>query len=414
MPELGRDLPNLWGGAVLNGRRTKTEAYVAIEEDMKTPIPRPLHEFAAPSTLLGIILPDELPWSYTGRLRNRYPKTSHESLSDFVGTVPSYRKGYPTQLRSLAAALRYKGAPNLEELILRHTFFPYSLPEISSAEADRLFNSMADETFPLAVPETLKHSANFSLRVCECCIAQDTERFGYAYYHCVHQIPGVLRCPTEGHGYLLETRVTAATRDYTDPTDAIVFRRELDAGNLAITPHITNAYFTLGRLGRDSCDRDQARAAFIELADRKGHWAGTTVKPSLARRVRGKYSQTAFRHFRLFDPIRLDTWLTVPGLAVACLAFDVSFEEFVANAKQIKLDIPPPPPPSAIQLELFDLVKTMAPRIVSELRASSTRVSIWALSTQIDQITGRNFASNWSWRSPFRELLREQIHAAQC
>lgn len=39
-------------------------------------------------------------------------------------------------------------------------------------------------------------------RLCECCVAQDIETYGHAYWHLMHQLPGVAICLT--HGALLQ------------------------------------------------------------------------------------------------------------------------------------------------------------------------------------------------------------------
>lgn len=350
-----------------------------------------------------------MPWSFTGRMRDRYPALSHEGLADVVGTVPSYRKAFPTQLRELAAAI----GRSADELVVGHTFLPFALPELSAEDATRLSSSMLDDTFPLCVPATLKHPGEFRLRVCLRCMEADEARFGVAYYHRAHQVQTSRHCCIRGHNDpLRETSVTASTRDYMPPTSAVCESRSLDVGDYSIAWEIVTAYNTLAEIGAASCTREQARAAFIEMARREGHWTGTTVSHSLARRIRGRHGTQAFSHFGLVKYDDLNVWLTVPGLAVACGAYGVPFDRFIETARRMVVPPSPPAPPTARQIELFDEVCNVIPTALDQLRRTSSRVTIWSLSRKIDAMLGISFSTNWSWRSPFREHLRQYVRCA--
>lgn len=89
-----------------------------------------------------------------------------------------------------------------EELLMKHTLFPYYstfLPkDISNELKKSMFesNSKSGKAHALAglLASVIKHPEK--LRYCPTCIKADTKRYGESYWHRAHQLPGVHLCPT--------------------------------------------------------------------------------------------------------------------------------------------------------------------------------------------------------------------------
>jgi len=116
----------------------------------------------------------------------------------------SQNVAFPCRLAELAEALPCGTGLSLAELIKRHTLLPYYEPFLTQQQVDDANTLMAGNGEGLMLRLGLIASRlEFASRVRFCfnCIDQDIACVGAAYWHRVHQLPGVLICPH--HGTLL-------------------------------------------------------------------------------------------------------------------------------------------------------------------------------------------------------------------
>jgi len=99
--------------------------------------------------------------------------------------------------------------------MLRHTFFPYVRAFLSSEKTAAIYEDVvAGSSVPYTHFTFLAGSKRnrFYARFCHECVAEDIRRFGEAYWHRKHALPGVLIC-TEHDIPLLTTDMLAGTVD---------------------------------------------------------------------------------------------------------------------------------------------------------------------------------------------------------
>ncbi|POA74341.1 MULTISPECIES: TnsD family Tn7-like transposition protein [unclassified Pseudomonas] len=116
----------------------------------------------------------------------------------------SQNVAFPCRLAELAEALPSGTGLSLAEVIKRHTLLPYYEPFLTQQQVDDANTLMAGNGEGLMLRLGLIASRlEFASRVRFCfdCIDQDMACVGVAYWHRVHQLPGVLICPH--HGTLL-------------------------------------------------------------------------------------------------------------------------------------------------------------------------------------------------------------------
>lgn len=74
-------------------------------------------------------------------------------------------------------------------------FFAYFLPQHSQAIYDSLLANDSSKALRASQLVTFKESEVLSLKFCPTCCTQDIINFGVAYWHLIHQVPGVEACP---------------------------------------------------------------------------------------------------------------------------------------------------------------------------------------------------------------------------
>ena len=354
------------------------------------------------TTLLGAIYPDELVWSFLGRVRARYRCFDMKGL---LGAEPSYRKAFPTRLAPLAAAIAYTGAPDATALIEGHTFFKFAFPEISPPEAEQLAQSMVERTFPSFAPQHLIHNTSFQLRLCPHCLKDDEATFGTAYWHLLHQVPTVWRCHVH-HAPLHATEVTAGQRQFVPVAVAAAQTRELGGENLAAQKVVLHAYKILAGRPPVAC-RGQVAAALKSLLLESGYFMRNRIRPSLVEEITAAFGEGVVSEFNLADePSRLLSWVQVPKLALACAAMALPFEELLARAAGVE-SAKPRNATTPRELALVAEVRRLAPSVAARLKQQTgRRVSPWALANALADTLGLGFATNYSWKPAIRSVLR--------
>lgn len=108
---------------------------------------------------------------------------------------------FPCRLRDLVESLPQGSDLSVSKIITCHTVLPYYAPFLTDDQTQHARASMAGGgkwlMLKLGVNASRLESAS-RLRFCPACLDEDIARGGAAYWHRVHQLPGVLVCPHHG------------------------------------------------------------------------------------------------------------------------------------------------------------------------------------------------------------------------
>lgn len=156
-------------------------------------------------------LPDELLYSTLARATYRYGFWSPKRLLDVlygrrtVVAVPDL----PSNLASLEQVVRNHWQLGVEELAAHHTLFGYYTHFLGPRQRKQVLAAMASDGGSLQVRLGICAGSAITPRrfhLCRQCHAADITRFGEAYWHRAHHLPGVLVCHLHGEP-LLESDV---------------------------------------------------------------------------------------------------------------------------------------------------------------------------------------------------------------
>jgi len=146
--------------------------------------------------------PDELLFSVLARYHVRSGNTSFkQSVIELFDYTPQslYWLTLPNNLRTLSRKLYPIANQITENLIEDHTLFPFYRNFLTPIEASLLRDSMVNKAgkpvvqlakISMAEPNQSKQLLKF----CPACFENDISRYGEAYWHRTHQIPGILVC----------------------------------------------------------------------------------------------------------------------------------------------------------------------------------------------------------------------------
>lgn len=89
-----------------------------------------------------------------------------------------------------------------EDIVRNHTILPFYLPFLPASKETEALQAMLRGSvqglrFSLGLTTSI-FRANHPLKACISCMARDREEFGFAYWHLVHQFPGVSHCLIHG------------------------------------------------------------------------------------------------------------------------------------------------------------------------------------------------------------------------
>lgn len=144
--------------------------------------------------------PDETLHSALSRYARLCGGSSHKKAA-FAGLAASsftQNVAFPSRLGDLVESLPHGTDLSIARIIKRHTVLPYYAPFLTNDQLQHAQASMAGDGKGLM----LKLGINASriqgasrVRFCPVCLNEDITRVGAAYWHRVHQLPGVLVCP---------------------------------------------------------------------------------------------------------------------------------------------------------------------------------------------------------------------------
>jgi Tn7-like transposition protein D/TniQ len=166
------------------------------------------------------LYPDELIYSACARFQDRaMPHHGKTTLQDLFGvTTASAIIDLPCRLKDFTLSLPPGHGYTVERLINDYTLLPIFSPFLPSERVRQLKADMQDRK-GLAIQKRAGIMASRihlpdRLRFCPLCVVDDEQRFEETYWHRLHQISGVIVCPT--HSVFLEDS-NAAVRHLSNP-----------------------------------------------------------------------------------------------------------------------------------------------------------------------------------------------------
>lgn len=157
--------------------------------DLRAPLP------------VGSWLPDETLFSLASRhhVLACNPLDSDTCLQLFGHAHSRTKHDIPFHLDVFVANTHGK-LGTVDEIILRHTLLPFYFPLTSREHVEAAVLAVrrtirGSLKYPLGMLLN-RFSASHPLKACALCIEEDVRQFQVAYWHRVHQYPGVWMCPT--------------------------------------------------------------------------------------------------------------------------------------------------------------------------------------------------------------------------
>jgi hypothetical protein len=147
--------------------------------------------------------PDELLYSILARYHIRsgnkiFSQTDIEIFN--YCSHQSYKISLPRSLNYLVDNLPVSSKQNVENLLKNHTLYPFYVTFLTAPEAwivkDLMIKKLNNSLFHAAkIAHTHTEDSRKFFKFCPLCLEEDTQKYGEAYWHRIHQTPGVLVCP---------------------------------------------------------------------------------------------------------------------------------------------------------------------------------------------------------------------------
>lgn len=143
--------------------------------------------------------PDEPLYSVCARFRERSEYTSDRQCLNALFGADSV-KGFlytPHNLKHFLSVLPIGHSYSLKKILYYHTSVPYLQPFLPTPSLRQLIQQLLGLSGGqgLTLHQLAADGASSRyFRYCPQCVAVDRDQFGEAYWHRVHQMPGVLRC----------------------------------------------------------------------------------------------------------------------------------------------------------------------------------------------------------------------------
>lgn len=145
--------------------------------------------------------PDELLYSILARYHIRSGNTSFKVTLRELFNVPrnTATADLPCNLDLLVKNLPLFSKHTVEELIQKHTLYPFYAPFLPLERASLVLQSMRSESGSdihrrAGIMASSVTTPRY-FRFCPLCLKEDLQEYGEAYWHRLHQTPGVLVCP---------------------------------------------------------------------------------------------------------------------------------------------------------------------------------------------------------------------------
>ncbi|MCV4289026.1 TnsD family transposase [Pseudomonas capsici] len=148
--------------------------------------------------------PDETLHSVLSRYARLYGGGNRKAAFAGEPAATSFTQNvaFPSRLSDLVDSLPAGTDLSIDRIINRHTVLPYYTPFLTYDQLQHARASMAGDGSGLMIKlginaSRIKYASR--IRFCPECLSEDITKVGAAYWHRVHQLPGVLVCPHHRH-----------------------------------------------------------------------------------------------------------------------------------------------------------------------------------------------------------------------
>jgi Tn7-like transposition protein D/TniQ len=152
--------------------------------------------------------PDEFLYSLCARYQERVGTQfiGHVDQELFGEIMWRHHFTFPHRIGYFLSQLSINMLGTAEDVIRNHTLLPFYLPFLGREKADQFIAGAIGDGVGYAASRLSGTKAGMrSCRYCPGCAKEDRIRYGEAYWHRIHQLPGLPVCPT--HKTLLNTPV---------------------------------------------------------------------------------------------------------------------------------------------------------------------------------------------------------------
>lgn len=148
--------------------------------------------------------PDEILYSILARYHirsgNTSPKLTLTELFNSKNTIATV--DLPSNLNYLMENIKFISNYQVEDLIYKHTLYPFYSVFLPPKRGSQVIESMkadfgGDIHTRVGIMASSMKMFRY-LRFCPKCLEEDLQNYGEAYWHRIHQTPGVLVCPVHG------------------------------------------------------------------------------------------------------------------------------------------------------------------------------------------------------------------------
>jgi hypothetical protein len=151
------------------------------------------------------IYEDEVLHSIVARYIQHMQIFQGHGAKDLYGKAKGTLIDTPNNLKVLVESIACPGI-NENRIIFNHTLFSFYTAFHTDFERSRTFEQMISNENGKGIRREAGIISDISppktLRFCPSCVAEDIDKRGEPYWHRVHQVPGVLVCPTHGEHVL--------------------------------------------------------------------------------------------------------------------------------------------------------------------------------------------------------------------
>jgi hypothetical protein len=273
---------------------------------------------------LAALFPEESLYSFCARYRDRMEYPSLRSvIQEVYGSANVIASvDLPSHIDNFVAALPAGHHYTVDKFIDHHTLLPFYGPFLPPDRLSRLREDMRGSRGPAIHMRAGIMAYHIPLpdwlRFCSLCVVEDRKQFGEAYWHRVHQVPGVEVCPL--HEVLLQNS-KAPARNATTRYEFISAERALE--DKSVQPIVTDVPCEIfGKIARDAywllsqpnlsqepkSLHDRYRRVLVDL--NLATYRGRVDSNALLSRFRGMYSPEllSMLHCEIYERVH-ENWL---------------------------------------------------------------------------------------------------------
>ena len=142
--------------------------------------------------------PDELLYSVVARFCFHY-RLNFRSVLRALSGKPFMRPDLPASLDAISKKTYLLWAMKGEDILQKMTLFPFYQPFLIRSRDSAEFYLGRSEGYRGSIGQKCYRVTHPTyLRLCRLCVSEEFARYGEAYWHRIHQVPGVVVCPVHG------------------------------------------------------------------------------------------------------------------------------------------------------------------------------------------------------------------------